>query len=56
MIDKFEEMATDVEKIKLAENLRYAITQGAAKMTLRHIFKGPMLDQYQSAIYAFEKA
>ena len=23
MIDKFEEMATEIEKIKLAENLRY---------------------------------
>ena len=26
MIDKFEEMATEVEKIKLAENLRYALS------------------------------
>ena len=26
MIDKFEEMATEIEKIKLAENLRYAIS------------------------------
>ena len=25
MIDKFEEMTMDIEKIKLAENLRYAL-------------------------------
>ena len=26
MIDKFEEMATEIEKIKLAKNLRYALS------------------------------